>query len=87
MRKVKVRINYKDVLVTIKEAEILSGILDGATVVDDTYLEGQHYHYIENEPYRLNMEFTRGDELYKTEDQIQEIRDRVRAKEEDKENA
>ena len=87
MRKVKVRINYKDILVTIREAETLCSILDGATVVDNNWINGETIHYIRDEPYQLRMEFTEGTELYKTEEQVRMLLEAAAAAKEEEANA
>jgi hypothetical protein len=72
MRKVKFNVGYsKYLLLTMKEAEQLTELLDGKSVCIETWIEDGRYAYLENDGYVCELEFTDGRTLYHTQEEYE----------------
>ena len=68
-RKVKFQIGYSEyVLLTMDEAAKLAALLDGKSVVCETWIEDGRYTYIQDEGYVTDLSFTDGKTVYHTQE-------------------
>jgi hypothetical protein len=78
--RVVVKLSYNaHVLVDVEHLPALMGILQGATVVDSEYIEGEMVYYVKNDVYNISLEDT-GNRLYKTEEQVRQMQDDAEAR-------
>ncbi len=72
-RKVKFKTNFSEyVLLTINEAAKIADLLDGKTVITETWIGDEAIAYAHNEGYTAPLEFTDGVTLYKPESEYLE---------------
>lgn len=80
-RKVWVRFNWSDrVLLTLEDAKKVSDILDGASVVQSAYYDGELVYWLEDEGYVTQMDFADPKVIYKTQEAAKKLQDAEEAK-------